>query len=116
MLFCFPGSPFKFTVIDASQVTATGEGLGLVPCNRSTGFAVHAPGARAQDLTVNILGMNIIIIIYNHVTNTYTNPYYQWGGCSSPVDGLLISGLLDRTHSGTCFIINSLISPHCPQR
>ena len=53
---CISGSPFHFTVIDASQVKAVGDGLGLVPCNRSATFSIHAPGARAHDLTINILG------------------------------------------------------------
>ena len=41
---------------DASSVTASGDGLGLVPCGKPTSFVVQAPGGRIQDIAVKIVG------------------------------------------------------------
>ncbi|XP_046560615.1 filamin-A-like isoform X1 [Haliotis rubra] len=51
-----PGSPFWVDFMDASQITATGEGLSLVPCHRQTHFTVNAPGAALPDLNIRLTG------------------------------------------------------------
>ncbi|KAK7485457.1 hypothetical protein BaRGS_00023267, partial [Batillaria attramentaria] len=50
------GSPFKVEFLDASQMSASGDGLGLIPCHRHTDFLVHTPAANLKDLTVDITG------------------------------------------------------------
>ena len=51
-----PGSPFSVDFLDASQITASGEGLSLVPTHRHTDFLVHAPVANLKELTVDVTG------------------------------------------------------------
>ncbi|XP_067668832.1 filamin-A-like isoform X1 [Haliotis asinina] len=51
-----PGSPFLVDFMDASHITATGEGLSLVPCHRQTHFTVNAPGAALPDLNIRLTG------------------------------------------------------------
>ncbi|XP_048246435.1 filamin-C-like isoform X1 [Haliotis rufescens] len=51
-----PGSPFWVDFMDASHITATGEGLSLVPCHRQTHFTVNAPGAALPDLNIRLTG------------------------------------------------------------
>ncbi|ESO98829.1 hypothetical protein LOTGIDRAFT_231195 [Lottia gigantea] len=50
-----PGCPFEIDFLDASRITADGEGLSLVSCHRSANFTVHAPGAAMPDLSVRVM-------------------------------------------------------------
>ena len=58
--FLFAGSPFTFNVMDASQVTASGEGLDLVFCGRPTSFTVHGVGTAMQDIGVKITCESVV--------------------------------------------------------
>ena len=49
-----PGSPFGFRVVDASKLTASGDGLRLAPCNKLSSFRILAEGARKDDLDIKI--------------------------------------------------------------
>ncbi|KAL8600676.1 hypothetical protein ACOMHN_006742 [Nucella lapillus] len=51
-----PGSPFSVDFVDASQITASGEGLSLVANHRHTEFLVHTPAANLKDLTSEVTG------------------------------------------------------------
>lgn len=43
-------------MLDASKVSASGEGLGLVPAGRAAAFIIDAPGAHVNDFEVKIYG------------------------------------------------------------
>ncbi|ESO00645.1 hypothetical protein HELRODRAFT_192560 [Helobdella robusta] len=48
------GSPFQMVVCDPKQATVSGEGLGIVRCNRPTFFEINGPAALLADVHVNI--------------------------------------------------------------
>jgi hypothetical protein len=55
-LLCCVGSPFVIDYLDASEMKATGEGLGLVPAHCHTEFLVHTPAANLKELSVEVTG------------------------------------------------------------
>ena len=60
--------------LDASQMTASGEGLSLVPNHRHTEFLVHTPAANLKELTVDVTGpdgRNIPAHIHDSGNGTY---------------------------------------------
>ena len=50
------GSPFYVNIMDAKQVTVSGEAIGLVPRGRHTHFTIHAPTPSLQYLMVKVTG------------------------------------------------------------
>ena len=57
--FYSTGGPFRFQVLDASKVSASGDGLGLVPAGRAAAFLIDAPGAHVNDFEVKIYGKKL---------------------------------------------------------
>jgi len=51
-----PGSPFTIDYLDASQMTAVGDGLSLVPAHRHAEFLVQTPAANLKELSVEVAG------------------------------------------------------------
>ncbi len=43
-------------MLDASRVTASGDGLSSVRCGTPARFVINAPGAHVNDLDVKIIG------------------------------------------------------------
>lgn len=52
----YSGSPYTIEFLDASQITAKGDGLNVVPCHRQAHFMVYARGGSLHDLSVRITG------------------------------------------------------------
>jgi filamin len=50
------GSPFSIEIFDTSTVSASGEGLKLVPVNKPAFFAINTKGATSKDLQVRVTG------------------------------------------------------------
>lgn len=50
------GSPFTIEIFDTSTVSASGEGLKLVPVNKPAFFAINTKGATSKDLHVTVTG------------------------------------------------------------
>ncbi|CAI9737084.1 filamin-C-like, isoform X1 [Octopus vulgaris] len=49
-----PGSPYIIDYLDTADISASGEGLGMVCCQQSAVFTVDAKGASLSDLTIEI--------------------------------------------------------------
>ena len=56
LIFCglFSDGPFTFMVLDASKVTARGDGLSLVRVGTPSRFLINAPNAHVNDFEVKI--------------------------------------------------------------
>ena len=59
------GTPIQFNVLDASKITATGDGLGLVSCHKMAVINITAPGGRATELDVKVTGRS-----YQNIKNS----------------------------------------------
>ena len=51
---CFAGSPFFCSIIDGSKVSASGDGLRLIPVGQPAGFVVQTNGVGEANLDVDI--------------------------------------------------------------
>lgn len=53
MLFSLcSGSPFNIDIVDSSNVTVSGDGLSLVPVNRTASFQIHGSGGGKLDVEI----------------------------------------------------------------
>ena len=67
-----PGSPYTLEIVDASQVTAAGEGLSTVEVNRRAAFIVNTGHiSSAGELRVDVTGTENIQLI-KHSKNKYS--------------------------------------------
>ena len=54
----FVGSPFYASIIDGTKVTASGDGLRLVPVNKPSYFNINTNGVGEAQLDVDVTGKN----------------------------------------------------------
>ena len=69
LLFFLPGSPYTLEILDASQISAYGEGLKLTQINHQASFNITAQGAQVDNLKVTVTGT----VHNNNVVKIATN-------------------------------------------
>ncbi|OQV23312.1 Filamin-B [Hypsibius exemplaris] len=72
------GSPFTIEIFDTSTVSASGEGLKLVPVNKQAFFAINTKGATSKDLQVRVTGPSgraVPVQIQDKGPNSYNAVY-----------------------------------------
>lgn len=65
------GSPFTVEIVDSSRVTVSGDGISLVPVNRSTSFTVDTQGSSSGHVDVEIVGELIFKLFYCSLTHSH---------------------------------------------
>ncbi|XP_052216529.1 filamin-B-like isoform X2 [Dreissena polymorpha] len=103
------GSPYDLDIVDSSNITVSGNGLSLVPVNRTASFVIHGVSGSGK-LDVEIIGDHKVTVTYGGKKiqgSPYTVRVYDTGRVAvsnMPSSGLLVQPVvfdIDASKAGS---------------